>query len=172
MRKLLPLFAILLSFAVSAQKQETLSKIIYVKNKPVAGSNNQPALSAASSHDSVRVKLIACAVSADSSWIIVADRYDPVAEQPKRDTTAPVIIRRDTIYQGGKAIGYFISGYPVPPGTWRVCLPGGQPVASMQTKDDNLMMIATVRDRKPHYLTKEGYYEQQIADFLVKRGYL
>jgi hypothetical protein len=89
----------------------------------------------------------------------------------KRDTTTPVSIHRDTIHQGGKIIGYFASGYPVPSGTCEIRLPRGTLVARCQLNDQQCI-LTTVFDLKKHELRLTGFYEMQIAEFLIKNGYL
>lgn len=90
----------------------------------------------------------------------------------KRDTSSLIEIERDTIKQEGKVIGifkfhpgqiaceiYFGKGY-------------GPIAASAGLSDDNYYFIRTFKDNKSHKIPRTGFFELEIAEYLIKQGYL
>lgn len=88
----------------------------------------------------------------------------------KRDIGMPVVVAKDSIWQDGKKIGYFyfIRGIP----GCGACFKDGHRVSFITNPDDNVMIIYTDKDNQKHSVEKTKYYEEEIAEFLVKQGYL
>jgi hypothetical protein len=86
----------------------------------------------------------------------------------KRDTTKPIIISRDSIRQDNKIVGYFIFS----PGKCFVYNPGGFLMASAANTTNNLWRINYFVNGKQHDLVSNGFFEQDIAEYLIKQGYL
>lgn len=89
-------------------------------------------------------------------------------QKVKRDTAMPVIISHDSIRQDNKIVGYFRFSS----GTSSVYSPGGLLIASATNIDDRRWNIRVFSEGIKRELSANGFFEQDIAEYLIRQGYL
>jgi hypothetical protein len=118
-----------------------------------------------------------CMVSASYSCYCDSTHMDTIYNALKfdfykiaRDSSKPVSVEKDQIWQDGKIIGYFHFTMGSP--GLAVYSKTGPAISFVDNPDDNVMIIWTSKDDQKHSVIKTKYYEEEVAEFLVKQGYL